>query len=43
MITSDSFINSDFVIFQFWQFQIKEYVAFVEGTLVDKKDDNSSR
>ncbi|XP_074625933.1 lysophospholipid acyltransferase 5-like isoform X1 [Acropora palmata] len=25
------------------QFQIKEYVAFVEGTLVDKKDDNSSR
>ncbi|KAK2557363.1 Lysophospholipid acyltransferase 5 [Acropora cervicornis] len=25
------------------QFQIKEYVAFVEGTLVNKKDDNSSR
>lgn len=25
------------------QFQIKAYVAFVEGTLLDKKDDNNSR
>ena len=25
------------------QFQIKAYLSFVDGTLVDKKDDNNSR